>query len=264
MYKKINEKSFKELHGSKNYWYADPFLIDYNKNTYLFTEAFNEKTQVGEIAVSVLQNGSFSTPEVIIKNKYHMSYPNVFVYDDVVYMLPETGEGHMLELYKAVNFPNKWEKYILKCNAVFADSTVFIADNIIYILAYDDIKNITELYILNIKNKSIDCVGRKQHIDKNKRPAGNLFYSNDILYRPTQNCKKKYGESIIINRVENFEKQDEVFVQEITANKIGISYSRVHTLNFSNRYMVVDAYAEKAGIDCFIKRAKRKLHKLKI
>ena len=263
LYKKKDSPDLIEFIGDSNYWYADPFLVDYDNKTFLFVEAFNKKTQVGEIAVSVMRNGVFSEPTVIIKNEYHMSYPDVFAYGDHVYMLPESGESNNLELYEAIDFPYTWRKHILMKNVYLADSTVYIKDKI-YIYAYNDIIKATDLYILDIDNKMMKHICRKQNNNKRSRPAGQLFYINGGLFRPTQNCEKTYGGSLIINKVLNLEGLEENLYSEIYPNEISPKYDRMHTLNFSNNYVCVDVFVGKKGLGCFIGKIKRKIHRIKM
>lgn len=39
-----------------------------------------------------------------------MSYPQIFEHDGEIYIVPETGSGHTLDMYRAVDFPDRWEK----------------------------------------------------------------------------------------------------------------------------------------------------------
>ena len=78
LYKEKKVNNWIELDGEKGYWYADPILFNYNKEKYLFTEAFNMKKQIGYLAVSKYENNKFSVPKIIMKRKFHLSYPCVF------------------------------------------------------------------------------------------------------------------------------------------------------------------------------------------
>ena len=49
--------------------------------------------------------GNWTNPKVVISNKYHMSYPFVFNYEGVCYMIPESAENGSLELYICHKFP---------------------------------------------------------------------------------------------------------------------------------------------------------------
>lgn len=124
---KIKESNWRNLKTKRGYWYADPILFEYKDGIYLFTEAFQKNRQVGSLAVSKLVDGEFTEPKEIIRKSYHLSYPCVFQYDNVVYMIPESSQNRTLELYRALDDSlEKWEivkvlLYDIEC----VDTTVF-------------------------------------------------------------------------------------------------------------------------------------------
>lgn len=264
LYREKGTDTFRTLKGQKGFWYADPFLLRYDDNVYLFTEAYDIKKQVGKIAVSWLEDGVFTTPQIIIQNVYHMSYPDVFLYNDKVYMLPETGEGGIIELYEAVQFPFKWEKIVLKKGIVLADTTAFLYDGKVFLVGFNEKINMTKLYHLDMSEKKLDCICERKHSEKRFRPAGQLFYREGRLYRPTQNCERKYGGSLIINQVTEFMELKEKFIKEIFPETVGTQYSGMHTYNTEDFYEVIDVFVNSVGVRCFIDKIKRKLHRIKL
>ena len=264
LYREKGEETFVPLKEQTGFWYADPFLFQYNNKVYLFTEAFDEKKQVGKIAVSWLENGVFTIPQVIIQNAYHMSYPDVFLYKEKIYMLPETGEGKILELYEAIEFPFKWKRIVLKEGLVWADTTVFLHNEKVYLIGFDEKENITKLCHLDITQTRLNYICEKKHSKKKFRPAGQFFYREGVLYRPTQNCERTYGGGLIINQVTNFMEMKEKCIKEIYPEAIGSQYSRMHTYNTDDTYEVIDVFVDSIGLRCFINKIKRKLHRIKL
>lgn len=60
-----------------HYWYADPFLFEYNGVCYLFFEAYDLIEQKGKIAYSILRDDYTATkPKIIIERDYHFSFPD--------------------------------------------------------------------------------------------------------------------------------------------------------------------------------------------
>ena len=94
---------------SRDFWYADPILFRKDGRSYLFMEAFDKKQLVGRIAVSELSDAGASVPALVICEPFHMSFPTVFGWRDAVYMLPETSADESLRLYRAAEFPRRWE-----------------------------------------------------------------------------------------------------------------------------------------------------------
>lgn len=76
------------------------------------------------------------------------------------------------------------------------------------------------------------------------RAAGDFIKLNGDIYRPTQNCKNKYGESITINKITHLSKSEvkEDYYMKIEVNKSmkqkGVN--RIHTLNFADGVIVID------------------------
>lgn len=67
-----------------------------------------------------------------------MSYPQIFEHDGEIYIVPETGLGHTLDMYRAVDFPDRWEKSANMAKDVeLADTTLFKRGGNIYALACD-------------------------------------------------------------------------------------------------------------------------------
>ena len=88
-----------------NYWCADPFIIRECGSTYVFCECCQNINNKGTIAVGEYKDGAISEMRVIIEQDYHMSYPCIFKYGSIFYMIPETADNRTIELYRARLFP---------------------------------------------------------------------------------------------------------------------------------------------------------------
>lgn len=100
---------FTALPTTARAWYADTFLFRKDGVLYLFLEKFDNRTEKGLIAVSRLENGRFTEPEDVLEEPFHLSYPVVFEADGNIYMMPETHADGCIRLYRAREFPYKWE-----------------------------------------------------------------------------------------------------------------------------------------------------------
>ena len=194
---------FQEIKGEKGYWYADPLPFDFKGEVFLFCEAFNEKRQAGEIAIFTFDGQNWVKPQVVISENYHMSYPCVFSYGDDVYMIPESQEARIIELYKAVDFPYKWSKVKNLLNdVVLADPTVFKYNGTYYLACYKNIKPFTlQLYQLDMSSLALKLINELIYDSNTGRPAGRLIPFNDGLLRPSQDCRGMYGRSVIWNHI---------------------------------------------------------------
>ena len=76
------------------------------------------------------------------------------------------------------------------------------------------------------------------------RPAGYIFAGNK---RPAQDCRKKYGENLLIYEVDSFQPYVEHLTNTVCVNQIETSklYDRVHTYTDDGTFEVVDLFREK-------------------
>ena len=185
---------------------ADPFLIRYNKNIWLF---FEEKRvgQKGGIKTLCLtsENKNIQAVDFNLKSGIHMSYPFVFWDEQQLFMIPETGELGEIGLYRCVNFPSSWVKLksILKGN--FVDSSIYKELGIYYLFTTEKVfidgKYDYKLRLFHSKNvvgdfKEHPCsplkVGRKYG-----RSGGAVLKLGDSRFRFSQNCCETYGRELV-------------------------------------------------------------------
>ena len=238
---------FKALKNPIKGWVADPFLIEYEGTTYVFVENYGYLSHRGTIAYAKITENGPSRWKTVIREKYHMSYPYLVKYGDDVYMIPETSEIGELCVYKAVSFPNKWEKMkVLRDCEKIADTTFFEYQQKLYALTYDvaDLQN-PKWKLLDVNDSKNDRVLPNDDIDK-KRPAGCFFKIGEQTYRPAQNCEKMYGEALVFYKC-NAEGMDysEELIQEVRPEDIFVDQrikgiKGLHTYNFTENYEVID------------------------
>jgi hypothetical protein len=91
---------------------ADPFLLQRNGDIYLFCEVSSEAGGRNQkIGVCTLNRGSdtWNYEGIVLDEPFHLSYPFVFEHDGQVYMIPESKQANSIRLYRATEFPHKWE-----------------------------------------------------------------------------------------------------------------------------------------------------------
>ncbi len=249
-------------------WIADPFLFEEKGKHYLFVEQyFNSKNRAG-LGVYEVIDGQPINNTIIIDNPYHMSYPCVFKYKDCHLMIPESSSNQTLDLYKATDFPFKWEHLtsLIKGRRV-VDTTVFVKDDDVYLLSYESVSTgfVLHVYLLDMKSYALTEVGEACYKTNVGRPAGRLFEKDGKLYRPAQNCSTKYGESLYVYEVLELNEHSyaEQFAYEIKCSDVKFEerFERIHTLNSDSRYEVVDVFQEHFDPFHWWKIMKRKYFK---
>ena len=209
-----NFRVVKEINSTKNFFslhptviVADPFLFTYFDELYLFYEEqidLQGKGVIKMIKTSDLKQ--WSKPIIVLKEPFHLSYPNVFEFDNSVYMLPETGQTSSIKLYKANKDLSEW-KFVqtLLTGKIFVDTSIINFNSMFYLFTtdYSDGVNVLELYYSNtIFGNWTKHPQSPIAIGNNKgRCAGSLFFFNNIIYRPTQCCEKLYGGGVDIYKV---------------------------------------------------------------
>jgi hypothetical protein len=118
-------------------FYADPFLFIHEGRKYLFIEEYPYASRRGEVAVAELgPDGRFGAPRVVLKEPFHISYPQVFVRDGEVWMIPETAGARQLILYRAERFPDRWVRdTVLVDEAELGDATLIEEGGLLWLIA---------------------------------------------------------------------------------------------------------------------------------
>lgn len=249
----LNDDTADYLHIpiSRKHYYADPFLIHHNGTIYLFAEHMLRSRGIGSIAVCKFNGKHFGKWSDVIIEDFHMSYPNVFSYENSFYMIPETSGARQLMLYRAVSFPYQWEvDTVLLKDIVLVDTSFILEENGRSLLLFShDVSSehaALRTYRLDLKSKTISDIDPLLLCASDARPGGNPLYISDELFRPLQDCQNRYGERLLVYRAKNNCKllYDEEAIGTIGAKNTKLDHNVqincVHTLNRCNGYEVID------------------------
>jgi hypothetical protein len=102
---------------------ADPFVVRRDGTWYLFFELLNAVTGQGDIGLATSRDGkSWTYDRVVLDEPFHLSFPYVFEWQGAWYMLPEMARSGALTLYRAVEFPTRWEPHCQLLEGAYVDS----------------------------------------------------------------------------------------------------------------------------------------------
>lgn len=252
---------YKTIQPPTDRFWADPHIICRDGRYFVFIEEYLYQTHKGHISVmEIKEDGTYSTPETVLETDYHLSYPFVFEHQGETYMIPESIENRTVELYKCVEFPNKWQFVKnLMSDVALLDVTLHHQDGKWWMFA-NGVENSgmstwDELYLFftddfisgewqaHSKNPIVsDC--------KRARPAGPLFMQNGQLIRPSQNCSHRYGYGFNLNVVEKLTETEYV---ESTVTEVTPDWSpellATHTFCSAGRLSVIDAQITRKKSD---------------
>jgi len=231
-------------------FYADPFPIKVNDKNYIFFETFSHIKRKGFIScIEIRPNGTATKPYVVLERPYHLSYPFLFMWNQQIYMIPETADNETIELYVAKKFPCEWslEKVLIQ-GIRASDTTVWFTENKVWLFTNLEERGkspYSQLYLYYAD--SIVDEWRAHPLNpvvndiRSARPAGNLFFYQGDLIRPSQNSFIRYGGSLVFNKLTCLTELD---YQEEKIDEINPSWypknQSCHTYNFSEDLEVID------------------------
>jgi hypothetical protein len=252
----INDGDFHYLVPPVGRFWADPFPLKVNGKYYIFFEDYvNELGRAHIAVVEVDEKGIVDGPTEVLKLDCHLSYPFVFEWQGDYYMIPEMGHRNVVELYRSASFPFEWrpEKVLLEIDRPL-DATVVEIDGTWWMFVNIEEKGVAvnwdELHLYysdslfgpwkpHARNPIVSDV-------RSARPAGRIFWSDDAVYRPSQDSSLRYGYATTINRITELSSvaYNETEVVKILPdwddNIIGI-----HTLNFLDGLTVIDCLTKR-------------------
>lgn len=106
---------------------ADPFWVRRDGLWYLFFEVATAEKGRGVISLATSPDARrWSYRGVVLREDFHLSYPNVFHHQGEDYMVPETNDIRQVRLYRAARWPDRWEFVgLLHEGQRLVDPTVF-------------------------------------------------------------------------------------------------------------------------------------------
>jgi hypothetical protein len=191
---------------------ADPFLFVHDDELFLF---FEEKQTTSKGYIKAYKTNDLKLWKdcgIILKEKFHLSYPNVFKVGVDIFMIPEAAESQKILLYKSINFPYDWIVFheLIPFNGRFVDSSIYLENGIYYLFTTEVLVDnsgnrgykLLLYYSESLTDQWVEHPASPLSEDmKNARGAGSIFKFNNKLYRPAQDCSDIYGENYSIYEI---------------------------------------------------------------
>jgi hypothetical protein len=187
---------------------GDPFGLQRGSRLEILFEDFDQRRSIGKIGhVSVAADGTTSEPEIVLDPGCHTSYPFLIEAEGEVWMVPETADLSELRLYLAVEFPRRWrlETTLLR-DVPVSDATIVERDGAWWLFGTSRGMGVNEALRVWHAPKltgpwTIHATDPVKVDARSARPGGTPFVVDDVLYRPAQDCSRRYGGRTVINRV---------------------------------------------------------------
>jgi hypothetical protein len=184
---------------------ADPFMMRVEGLWYMFFEVLNRRNHHrGEIGAAVSRDArNWSYKQIVLAEPFHLSYPHVFGWNGDYYMIPESHKAGEVRLYRAIDFPVRWEFVTtLLRGSFFVDPSLFRFKEKwwLFVETNPEMKGDTlRLFYAD------DLVGRwREHPsspvvrngERAARPAGRVQVMGDSIIRYAQDCYPVYGKLV--------------------------------------------------------------------
>lgn len=189
-------------YNSKTEFLADPFFLKVKDTFYIFFEhkILNSIAEIG--LLSSTDGLNYEYRGTVLKEPFHLSYPQVFKHKNEYYMIPESKRAFSVLLYKAKKFPFQWSvcDTLIK-NEEYVDPTIFLSDTL-NIMAVCD-KSL-HLYLYEADSLFGTWKLHKDPvmiIGSEARCGGRFIPYKNKLLLPIQNCTNGYGYGLSLYEV---------------------------------------------------------------
>ncbi|HEX6506175.1 MAG TPA: hypothetical protein VF221_00935, partial [Chloroflexota bacterium] len=233
---------FRVIRAPRGHWYADPFLLEFSGRRFLFFEDYILAKRRGRISYCELfEDGTVGEVQVGLELETHLSYPSVFVHDGTVHLIPESYESGQVALYRARSFPGPFELERVLIDVPGIDPTLLEHENRLWLLltledanplpdgkadshefltaAFDTFDEIAAWQTGESARLSrtlhaywSDSLEGDWHEHPenplvrglaSSRPGGAILRVEAELIRPAQDCRRRYGETVVFTQIES-------------------------------------------------------------
>ena len=239
---------------------ADSFLFVKGAELYLFYEQqhWDDPGCIAMIKTRDLK--TWTQPQIVLREPFHLSFPFVFEDSGVFYMIPESQENDSIRLYRANDDLTSFTlvRTLLKqekkdgIHFNYNDSHIYIKDGNYYLFTsyQKDWMYYQELYISDdllhgtfVRHpQSPICVSNEFG-----RNAGSLIEYKEKLLRVTQDCHADYGDNISlmeITSLDNTHYEEHLFLHNVfLKNSIFVDGGhQLNIVNFKGQYIYATDY----------------------
>jgi hypothetical protein len=198
--------TWREVTDRRADFVADPFMIRKMDAWFMFFEVLVSKTQKAEIGLARSGDGfSWDYQGIVLTEPFHLSYPYVFQWKNDFYMLPESVAVHEVRLYKAVEFPHRWQFANTLLRGNYADASLFRAQDRWWMMATGEREGAIKSDNLRLFHAEELLAEWQEHPSspvvcdnpRSARPGGRVIVLSDgRMIRFAQDDEKVYGHAV--------------------------------------------------------------------
>lgn len=228
---------------------ADPFVVRSGDKILLLAETLEPKDQRGVIvAYEATQGRACSFGAAIEDTEVHLSYPYLFRWRGDIYCVPERAEAAGIVLYRAVDFPKRWEPVSVILPGVRAIDPTLFRHGSYWWLTYteaglDSNSRLMLWYASEPTTVWMPHARNPVKIDpRSSRGAGTPFVYDGRLVRPAQDCSVDYGAKIVFNHIITITPTEfeERTIGELRPDPSSPYPCGIHTISLDGDLLVID------------------------
>ncbi|GBQ09488.1 glucosamine inositolphosphorylceramide transferase family protein [Swaminathania salitolerans] len=185
---------------------ADPFGVWHEGQLHVFLEVYDYRNRIGEIELCVFDpDYRLVRKEIVLREAWHLSYPQVLEAEGAFWMLPEAHRSGTQTLYRATQFPDRWEPAceIDLGGEIAVDATLCRRDDLWWLIYTPMGAAKKAPSCLHVAFAGSLCGPWHRHpqnpvrIDPaSARPGGTPVVIDGVLMLPVQDCSRTYGGGI--------------------------------------------------------------------
>jgi len=170
----------------KGKYFADPFIIEYKNRKIIFHEEYSD-TEKGKITATEISKGENKYLGTVLEEKFHLSFPHIFLYKEQYYMIPESNADNSIKLYKCMNFPTRWEfQYNLIPDINCADTIIVFKNGYYWMITSKLLGGYHSNYNIYYSNSPISKTWKEHKLNPIKirhdsRNGGLIYFENEII-----------------------------------------------------------------------------------
>ena len=184
---------------------ADPFGLWRDGQLHVLAEAYDYRVRIGTIEVFTYSSSlDLVSQQTALVEPWHLSYPLMIEADGETWMLPEAHRSGGLTLYRALEFPGRWEaagRIVL--DHVPVDATPFFHDGLWWLFycpatsAADKVGTLHIAFAERLQGPWTPHPGNPVRRDRaSTRPGGTPQVFDGRVMLPVQDCSHTYGGAI--------------------------------------------------------------------
>ena len=184
---------------------ADPFLLEWKGETWIFFEEFEYLTNKGRLA---LCRPDGSDGQLLMDRPYHMSYPFPLQHEGRLWLLPESCANRTVDLYECMMFPDRWRHARTLLQGIDAcDPTLLQLDGYWWLFVAVRPQGESQRHLEIYFNEDLLADGWQAHPinvqrlyaglrNQSGRPGGAFFQHEGEWVRPAQYSPDYYGQGL--------------------------------------------------------------------